>query len=127
MLGADGAAHADQDAGLLYGANLMTQEEWREHHEAMQQLSAEQRLAYRRRMHVEMPERAHERGTKLPDAVPEWTGSGSRDAWMAQCGRSLRARHQAGVAGDIDGVGGVGRNQTQFHVLLLSYSNLRRS
>ena len=76
VLGASGPAYSDEKAEPPYGHNLMTQEEWREHDEAMTQLSAEERHEYRQRIHAEMKERARERGIELPDEVPDWAGTG---------------------------------------------------
>ncbi len=45
---------------------LMTEEEWKEHQQKMQQMTAEERERYRQEVHQRMMERARERGITVP-------------------------------------------------------------
>lgn len=62
----------------IYGRQLMTQEEIREHRRSMQELRGEEREAYRQQHHERMTERARERGVELPD-TPRGPGAGRGD------------------------------------------------
>jgi hypothetical protein len=53
--------------GRGMGSRLMTQEEWREHQQKMQGMTAEERQRYREEWHQKMFERARERGIKTPE------------------------------------------------------------
>ena len=63
--------HAEKEfrLGKGMGPKLMTEQEWKEHHEKMQTLSPTERDAYRREMHDKMVARAKARGIEMP-AMP---------------------------------------------------------
>jgi hypothetical protein len=61
--------------GRGMGPKLMTEEEWKEHHEKMRTLTGEERERYRRETHEKMRERAKERGIAMP-AEPGPHGGG---------------------------------------------------
>lgn len=52
--------------GRGMGPKLMTEDEWKEHHQKMRSLSGEERERYRRETHEQMRERAKERGIAMP-------------------------------------------------------------
>jgi hypothetical protein len=60
---------AEKNIGLGkgLGRQLMTEEEWREHHRKMQSMSATEREQYRKEVHQLMMERAKERGIAVPE------------------------------------------------------------
>ena len=60
---------AEKNLGLGkgLGRQLMTEEEWREHHRKMQSMNAEERERYRKEVHQQMMERARERGITIPE------------------------------------------------------------
>lgn len=60
---------AEKNLGLGkgLGRQLMTEEEWREHHRKMQSMNAEEREQYRKEVHQKMMERARERGITIPE------------------------------------------------------------
>lgn len=61
--------HAKEER--VYGSQLMTREERREHREKMRSAkTAEEREQIRKEHHDKMKERAKERGVKLPDEPP---------------------------------------------------------
>jgi hypothetical protein len=63
--------------GRGMGPKLMTEEEWKEHHQKMRTLTGEEREKYRREMHAKMRERAKERGiTMPPEPGPHGRGRG---------------------------------------------------
>ena len=65
----------DQDK-MIYGWQLMTQQERRDHRAKMQSMKTEEeRMAYREEHHKLMQQRAQERGLTLPDR-PRRQGSG---------------------------------------------------
>jgi hypothetical protein len=64
--------------GRGMGPKLMTEEEWKEHHEKMQTLKGEERDRYRKETHDKMRERAKERGIAMPpEPGPHGRGKGS--------------------------------------------------
>jgi hypothetical protein len=52
--------------GRGMGPKLMTEDEWKEHHEKMRTMTGAEREAYRNEMHQKMVERAKEKGITLP-------------------------------------------------------------
>ncbi|HEX7785660.1 MAG TPA: hypothetical protein VF653_05520 [Methylomirabilota bacterium] len=71
---------AEKEFGLGrgLGPKLMTEEEWKEHHEKMRTLTGEERERYRRETHEKMRERAKERGIAMPaEPGPHGRGMGS--------------------------------------------------
>ncbi len=60
---------AEKSLGLGPGLarQLMTEEEWREHHRKMQTMTSEEREQYRKEVHQQMVERAKEKGVEIPD------------------------------------------------------------
>jgi hypothetical protein len=52
--------------GRGMGTKLMTEEEWKAHHEKMRTLKGEERDRYRREVHEQMRARAKERGITMP-------------------------------------------------------------
>lgn len=74
-------AQADQalGAGRGVGRQLMTEEEWRAHHEQMRTLQGDERERVRREWHERMRERAKARGITLPETPgPHRGGPGGR-------------------------------------------------
>ena len=70
---------AEKDLGLAKGtgAKLMTEAEWKEHHEKMRTLKGDEREKYRRETHAKMVERAKERGVTIPpEPGPHGRGKG---------------------------------------------------
>lgn len=99
----------------IYGRQLMSREEIREHQQMMRTLEGEEREIYRREHHERMVKRAKERGVQLPDppngrpagAGPE-RGYGPRDGG----GRPEGAGRDRGYGPPGDsgrGPGGTGR------------------
>jgi hypothetical protein len=70
------AVHAQEDE--IYGRQLMTQEEIREHQRSMRTLQGAEREAYRQQHHERMMLRARERGVELPDSPPAAGGGAGR-------------------------------------------------
>lgn len=70
------ALHAQEEE--IYGRQLMTQEEIREHQRSMRTLQGAEREAYRQRHHERMMLRARERGVELPDSPPAAGGGAGR-------------------------------------------------
>ncbi len=68
---------------VVYGRELMTEQERAEHRTRMRSLNTEQeREAYRLEHHKQMQERAHERGVTIPDEPQprgRGMGMGARD------------------------------------------------
>jgi len=89
MLPISSPSYSDEQVGPPYGHNLMSQEEWQEHREAMRQLSVEERHEYRKRIHAEMKERAQERGIEIPDEVPDWAGHGMGPGHGMEIGKGM--------------------------------------
>ena len=70
---------AEKEFGLGrgMGPKLMTEEEWKQHHEKMRTLKGEDRERYRRETHDKMRERAKERGIAMPaEPGPHGRGAG---------------------------------------------------
>ena len=64
-------AEKDFRLGRGMGPKLMTEEEWKQHHEKMRTMKGEEREKYRTEMHEKMMERAKERGmTMTPGPGP---------------------------------------------------------
>lgn len=78
------------------GPQLMTEQEWQQHRQKMQALSAEEWERYRAEWHQRMVERARERGLNLPETPgprpggpgmgtgpgdEEWDGLGWQHGW----------------------------------------------
>jgi hypothetical protein len=61
--------------GRGLGPKLMTEEEWKEHHEKLRSLTGEERERYREEVHQKMVERAKEKGIAMPPAA---RGPGAR-------------------------------------------------
>ena len=59
-------AEKDFRLGRGMGPKLMTEDEWKEHHEKMGTLKGEERERYRREVHEKMMGRAKERGIASP-------------------------------------------------------------
>lgn len=71
-----GATLAAAEEGVVYGRQLMTEQEMQQHREAMRQLKTEQERAdYRKLHHEKMQARAQEMGVTLPDE-PQQRGKG---------------------------------------------------
>lgn len=75
--------HWDQEAeetfglGRGMGHQLMTEEEWQEHHQRMSQMTAQEREQYRNEWHAKMQARAKKRGLTMPDSPgPHGRGPG---------------------------------------------------
>ncbi len=63
--------------GRGMGRQLMTEQEWQEHHQKMQSMSPEERQKYREEWHEKMVERARERGITMPETPgPHGPGKG---------------------------------------------------
>lgn len=63
--------------GRGMGSKLMTEDEWKEHHQKMQTLKGEERERYRKETHDKMRERAKERGIAMPaEPGPHGKGKG---------------------------------------------------
>jgi hypothetical protein len=63
--------------GRGMGPKLMTEEEWKAHHEKMRTLTGEERERYRRETHETMRARAKERGIAMPpEPSPHGPGGG---------------------------------------------------
>lgn len=82
------------DRGL--GRLLMSQEEWQEHHRAMQQMTVEEREQYRQEIHSKLTERAKERGITFPDkprqpCIKPYGGRGGHDS-MGPAGGGMGGR-----------------------------------
>lgn len=69
-------AQADDDE-MVYGRELMTDQELLEHRQKMRTLKGEEREAYRKEHHEKMEERAKEQGKTIPDEPME-RGKGMR-------------------------------------------------
>lgn len=63
--------------GRGMGSKLMTEDEWKEHHQKMRSLSGEELERYRRETHERMRERAKERGIAMPPEPGPRGGRGS--------------------------------------------------
>ena len=59
-------AEKELKLGRGMGPKLMTEDEWKEHHQKMQTLKGEERERYRKETHDKMRERAKERGIAMP-------------------------------------------------------------
>ncbi len=82
------------DQGL--GRLLMSQEEWQEHHRAMQQMTVAEREQYRQETHSKLTERAKERGITFPDkprqpCIKPFGGRGDRGS-MGSAGGGMGGR-----------------------------------
>ena len=70
-------AETEFKLGRGMGPKLMTEEEWKEHHEKMRTLKGDEREKYRRETHDKMRERAKERGIAMPaEPGPHGRGKG---------------------------------------------------
>jgi len=89
---------------MIYGRELMTQQELRIHQQKMRSLQGEEREQYRIRHHERMQERAKERGVTLPEE-PLDQGRGKttrdrdRDAQEAESGPQGKSQRRIGGAG----------------------------
>ena len=63
--------------GRGLGPQLMTEEEWKEHHTKMRTLTGEERDRYRQEIHDKMAERAKEKGITMPPG-PRGPGGGPK-------------------------------------------------
>jgi hypothetical protein len=63
--------------GRGLGAQLMTEEEWKEHQTKMRTLNGEERERYRQEVHEKMVERAKEKGITMP-AAPRGPAGGPK-------------------------------------------------
>ena len=61
-------AEKDFRLGRGLGAQLMTEEEWKEHQKKMRSLTGEERERYRQEVHDKMVQRAKEKGITMPAA-----------------------------------------------------------
>lgn len=98
--------------GQGLGSRLMTQEEWREHQQRMQSMTAAERQRYREEWHQKMVERARERGIATPETPGPQRGYGPRQGYGIGGGMGPRGGMGSGGMGPGGGMGlggGMGR------------------
>jgi len=88
MLCAPSIVSADDDAEMVYGRELMTEQERQEERRKMRSMNKEDRDQYRAEKHEQMKERANEQGKVIPDEPGE-RGKGMKQGQGMRQGQGM--------------------------------------
>ena len=109
MLFSPAVASADDDKEMVYGSDLMTDQERREERQKMRMMTEEEREQYRAEKHKRMKERATEQDKAIPDEPGE-RGKGLNQGMRQGQGQGMRQGQGQGMRqGKGMGMGGGNR------------------